>query len=170
MSGVVSGMSCSCPGFGLQPCPGCPAGVPPMSSCPAHVPPMSRHVPPLSRPCPARVPPCPARVPPVSRHVPRVSRHVPPVSRLCPKTKQVKLTYTWTPFCCPRDFPCPFHVPPCFVSVSPAKAATVTLATRQTSKYLVQFMRTPALGCRCKHKVAKSLNHIVNDKNCDEGL
>ena len=40
----------------------------------------------MSRPCPARVSPRPARVPPMSQN----------------KTGQ--LTYTWTPFCCPRDF------------------------------------------------------------------
>ena len=97
MSGVVSGMSCSCPGFGLQPCPGCPAGVPPMSRpCPAmsrpcfaRVPPVSRHVP----SCPACVPPRPARVPPRPARVPPMSQNT---------TGQ--LTYTWTPFCCPRDF------------------------------------------------------------------
>ena len=140
MSGVVSGMSCSCPGFGLQPCPGCPAGVPPMSRhvppmsrhvppmsrhvppmsrhvppmsrhvpplsrpCPAHVPPMSRHVPalvpPVSRPCPARVPSCPACVPPRPARVPPRPARVPPMSQ----NTTGQLTYTWTPFCCPRDF------------------------------------------------------------------
>ena len=90
--------------------------VPPMSlsrPCPAmsrHVPPVSRHVPPLSRPCPARVPPtsrpcparvpsCPACVPPRPAIPPRPAR-VPPMSQ----NKTGQLTYTWTPFCCPRDF------------------------------------------------------------------
>ena len=118
MSGVVSGMSFWSPsGVSCR----CPAYVPP---CPAHVPPCPAHVPPcpaMSRPCPAMSRPCPARVPPVSRHVPPVSRPCPVMSRVCPATSRHvpprparvppmsqnttgQLTYTWTPFCCPRDF------------------------------------------------------------------
>ena len=88
--------------------------VPPMSR---HVPPLSRHVPPLSRPfppcpamsrpCPARVPPCPARVPSCPACVPPRPARVPPrPARVPPMSQNTtgQLTYTWTPFCCPRDF------------------------------------------------------------------
>ena len=124
-SPALSGVSCRCPAY-VPPCPAhvppCPAHVPP---CPAHVPPCPALVPPMSRPCPAHVPPCPALVPPVSRPCPAMSRPcparvpscpacVPPrPARVPPRPARVppmsqnttgQLTYTWTPFCCPRDF------------------------------------------------------------------
>ena len=120
-SPALSGVSCRCPAY-VPPCPAMSRHVPPMSRhvppMSRHVPPLSRHVPPMSRPCPAMSRPCPARVPPVSRHVPPVSRPCPVMSRVCPATSRPcpatsrpmsqnttgQLTYTWTPFCCPRDF------------------------------------------------------------------